>query len=492
MFFRYFLFFTMSFIWSLSKGQHSDIYTVKLPAKTTISQLKASGLQVENKYNLDSTTKNFFSDFLSVRTSDESLLTSLVNSGKLLYWEKQRTQYFHFTPSDTAFSRQWYLNKINIEPVWDFTLGDTSFVVGVIDSGVDYTHEDLKKNLAYNYNDPINGIDDDLDGYVDNFYGWDFGANDNDPMVDGFDFRAHGSSICGVVAASTNNTTGIASAAANCKYLPVKITDKAGLIIDSNIGIAYAAQMGVQVINCSFGSSEFSQAEADIIAYVTDSMDVLVVASAGNTASETQVYPAALEDVIGVCAVNQSDEKTAISNYGLAYQISAPGEAIYTTFVENDYTYTSGTSVAAAILSSAAILLRSYFPDESVFQIRNRLLNSADAIAKENVMFENLLGSGRLNLSAAFDNDSTKKSVMTLFPNPSNGNFTIDFTQLNSGNYQISFFDVLGNLYHRTKFFASATESNINFSLDYLKQGYYTVQLSGNGVSANSGIVIVK
>jgi hypothetical protein len=64
--------------------------------------------------------------------------------------------------------------------------------------------------------------------------------------------------------------------------------------------------------------------------------------------------------------------------------------------------------------------------------------------------------------------------------------------QLNSGNYQISFFDVLGNLYHRTEFFALATESNINFSLDYLKQGYYTVQLSGNGVSANSGIVIVK
>ncbi|MAC85998.1 MAG: hypothetical protein CMC94_03525, partial [Flavobacteriales bacterium] len=227
-------------------------------------------------------------------------------------------------------------------------------------------------------------------------------------------------------------------------------------------------------------------------AYVTDSMDVLVVASAGNTASETPVYPAALEDVIGVCAVNQSDEKTAISNYGLAYQISAPGEAIYTTFVENDYIYTSGTSVAAALVSSAAILVRSYFPDESVFQIRNRLLSSADAIAKENVMFENLLGSGRLNLSAAFDYASPKKSVMTLFPNPSNGNFTIDFTQLNSGNYQISFFDVLGNLYHRTEFFASATESNINFSLDYLKQGYYTVQLSGNGVSANSGIVIVK
>ena len=89
----------MSFICSLSKGQQSHIYTVKLPANTTISQLKASGLQVQNKYNLESTTKNFFSDFLSVRTSDESLLKSLVNSGDLLYWEKQRAQYFHFTPS---------------------------------------------------------------------------------------------------------------------------------------------------------------------------------------------------------------------------------------------------------------------------------------------------------------------------------------------------------------------------------------------------------
>ena len=123
--------------------------------------------------------------------------------------------------------------KIKAELSWDFTHGDSTFVVGVVDSGVDYTHEDLQENLAYNYDDPINGVDDDTDGYIDNYYGWDFGSNDHDPMVDGFSFAAHGSTICGIIAASTDNEIGTSSSAFNCRYLPVKITNSSGQIIDT-------------------------------------------------------------------------------------------------------------------------------------------------------------------------------------------------------------------------------------------------------------------
>jgi len=483
---------TMTFIVGLLKAQESQIYTVRLNSNIEASELVDKGLIIKRNYNNQSKRGSFFSSFLSVEVSDKKQLETLVESGTILYWETTRKQTLHYTPSDPFYTNQWYLDKINTESVWDFTQGDTSFVVGIVDSGVDYTHEDLQENLAYNYDDPINGVDDDDDGYIDNYYGWDFGSNDNNPMVDGFSFAAHGSTICGIVAASTDNEIGTSSTAFNCRYLPVKITDSSGQIIDTNVGIAYAAQMGVKVINCSFGSHEFSQAEADIIAYVTDSMDVLVIASAGNEGMKTEVYPAALEDVIGVCAVDEFDQKIPISNYGASFEISAPGESIYGPYVQNDYSYKSGTSVATAIVSSAAILLRSYFSNESVQEIRDRIIHSADDINSANSNYHNLLGTGRLNLLAAFEYDITKQPLMYFVPNPSNGEFVVDLNITDSGNYQISVFDVLGKLYHREEFFADANVQKRIFDLDNLTQGYYTIQLTGSGLNSSSGIIIVK
>lgn len=483
---------TMTFIVGLLKAQEAHIYTLRLNLNIEASILVDKGVEVRSYYQIQSKEDAFFSSFLTVEVSDEKLLDALVETGDILYWERVRSQKLHFSPSDPFYTNQWYLDKIKAESAWDYTQGDSSFVVGVVDSGVDYTHEDLQDNLAYNYDDPINGVDDDADGYIDNYYGWDFGSDDNDPMVDGFSFAAHGSTICGIVAASTDNDIGTSSSAFNCRYLPIKITNSSGQIIDTNAGIAYAAQMGVKVINCSFGSLEFSQAEADIIAYVTDSMDVLVVASAGNEGMNTEVYPASLEDVIGVCAVDEFDQKIAISNYGASFEISAPGESIYGPYVQNDYSYKSGTSVAAAVVSSAAILLRSYFYNESAEEIRNRIIHTTDNINSANSDYQNLLGTGRLNLLAAFEYERAKEPLMRFVPNPSNGEFVIDFNFTESGNYQISVFDVLGKLYHREDFFADANVQKRSFDLDNLTQGYYTIQLTGSGINASSGIVIVK
>ena len=483
---------TMTFIVGLLSAQESQLYTIRLNPNIEQSTLVSKGILINKSQFSHFGKDSFFSSFLSVEVSDEKLLDALVQSGDVLYWEKNRSQALHFSPSDPLYTNQWYLDKIKAELSWDFTHGDSTFVVGVVDSGVDYTHEDLQENLAYNYDDPINGVDDDTDGYIDNYYGWDFGSNDHDPMVDGFSFSAHGSTICGIIAASTDNEIGTSSSAFNCRYLPVKITNSSGQIIDTNAGIAYAAQMGVKVINCSFGSFEFSQAEADIITYVTDSMDVLVIASAGNEGMNTEVYPAALANVIGVCAVDENDQKITISNYGASFEISAPGESIYGPFVQNQYSFKSGTSVAAAVVSSAAILLRSYFSSENAMEIRNRILYSADPINNLNINYQNLLGSGRLNLLAAFKYNSAKAPLMKFVPNPSNGEFVINFNLVESGNYQISVFDVLGKLYHREEFFAQNKIQQISFDFESIKQGYYTVQLTGSEVNTSSGIIIVK
>jgi len=487
---RFFL--SMFFMVSFLQAQETSTYLVRLSPKVDISHISQKGLKAKYAYKFNQDKNPFLASFLRVEVSDIHILKDLKASGELLYWEKPRAQKLHFEPSDIYYSDQWHLEKIEAASAWDIAQGDSTFVVAVVDSGVDYMHEDLKDNLAYNYEDPVNGIDDDNDGYTDNYYGWDFGSNDHDPMVDGSNFFAHGSTICGVAAASTDNELGTSSPAFNCRYLPVKITSSSGSIIDTNAGILYGAQMGAKVINCSFGSFEFSQAEADIIEYVTDSMDVLVVASAGNKGLNRDVYPAALENVIGVCALDENDQKIAISNYGVNFDIAAPGAYIYGPYVQNDYSYKSGTSVAAAVVSGSAILLRSKFPTENVHQIRERLLNSTDDIYAVNSQYQGLLGMGRLNLFSAFEYETPGYLDMDITPNPSLGTFNLTIHVREYGNYQLSVFDVLGKLYYREDFFADLSTVKRSLKLDHINQGYYTVKVVGAHFEKSSGIVVVK
>ncbi len=480
--------FTLLF-YCFSTAQNTDFYRVRLSAPNISKQLELKGLSYKYSFR-NPTNSTFLNSFVDIACSDLSKIEELNKSGLILYWENTRVQELYFTPSDEYFNQQWYLDKISSPAVWDITRGDSSYFVGVVDSGVDYNHEDLNGSLAYNYADPINGIDDDNDGYIDNYYGWDFGANDSDPLIEGAGFFAHGSTMCGIISAETNNNVGTASTGFNCKYLPVKITDESGQIIDTNAGVLYAAQKGAQVINCSFGSTEYSQVEADIISYITDSLDVLVIASAGNNGLNIPVFPASLSNVIGVCATDEMDVKVPISNYHHSFDISAPGISIYAPDLENTYSFKSGTSVAAAIVSSAAILLRSYYRSETAQQIKFRLLNSTDYIDDINPLYSSALGTGRINLLNAFS-ESVIDPLITI-PNPSNGVFSMQLDLPDYGNYQISIFDVLGKLYHRTDFFARSKAYTEDFNLQDIKQGFYTITITRANYKNSCGIIIVK
>jgi serine protease len=484
--FGFTLLFTLVCI-SLSMAQGTNSYSVRLSKSTSLELIQAKNNFVSPLFQK---TKNsiFLNSFVEISHITTSELNTLVTDGVILYWESKRVQELYYSPSDESFHRQWYLDKIQAPKVWDIAQGDSTYFVGVVDSGVDYNHEDLSENLAYNYADPINGLDDDDDGYIDNFNGWDFGDLDNDPIINGS--YVHGSTMCGIIAAQTDNTIGTASTAFNCRYLPVKITNTSGVIVDTNAGVLYAAQMGAQVINCSFGSTEFSQVEADLFAYLTDSLDVVFVASAGNNGLNIPVYPASLPNVIGVCAMDEEDVKIPISNYHSTFDISAPGVSIYAPDKDNDYSYKSGTSVAAAVVSSAVILLRSYFTSEDANQIKNRLLNNTDCINDLNPLYSNGIGTGRLNLLNCFY--ESEKTELITFPNPSNGVFDLRLELPNYGNYQISIFDVLGKLYHRRDFCVSSKSHTEHLNLKDIKQGYYIIQISGDKYSKSSGIVIVS
>ncbi len=309
---------------------------------------------------------------------------------------KTDTSAYH--PNDPLTGQQYYLENIAAYEAWAITRGDTNYVVGIVDTGVELDHPDLVDAIAYNYGDPINGEDSDNDGYVDNFYGWDLGEGNNDPSINN---SAHGIHVSGIAAAMTNNHEGIAGVGYHTRFLPVKIDDELGRLIKAYEGIVYAADQGVDVVNCSWGShfnpGPFGQ---DIIDYAVLNNDVLVIAAAGNADDDVPFYPASFDLVVSVAATDSLDHKAGFSSYGPHVDISAPGHQVMSTWVNGSYMRGNGTSMASPVVAGAAALLRSHYPGISALQTAALLRMTADPIdhLEGNADYTSQLGYGRLNM----------------------------------------------------------------------------------------------
>ena len=328
-----------------------------------------------------------------------------------------------YTPSDTSLPIQYYINLINAENAWNITTGDTNIVIGITDTGWDPIHLDLVGNVKVNYADPINGSDDDSDGYIDNYLGWDLGMNDNDAL---WESLSHGVNVTGIAAAVTDNITGISGVGFKSKFLPVKISNNIGLLTDAYQGVVYAADHGCFVINCSWGSYDSTLFAKNIIDYAIINKGCLVVAAAGNDNSDSVFYPAGYVGVLSVAATDQNDIKLGTSNYGSYIDVSAPGGSIYTTG-PGGYSTNSGTSMAVPMVSGGAALLKAQFPSYTNAQITAIIKSTADDLNVLNPSYANELGSGRLNLFNAVsmiieENESTIK----IYPNPSKGTVRIE------------------------------------------------------------------
>lgn len=315
-----------------------------------------------------------------------------------------------YTPSDTLLSSQFYINLINAENAWNINQGDTAIVIGITDTGWDPTHPDLLGNIKVNYADPINGNDDDGDGYIDNYLGWDLGMDDNNAL---WESTGHGVNVTGIAAAVTDNVTGIAGVGFNTKFLPVKISNNIGQLIKAYQGIVYAADHGCFVINCSWGSSVPSQFSQSIIDYATINKGCLVVGAVGNDNGDISFYPAAYNGVLSVGATDPSDIKTAISNYGYYVDVSAPGEAMWTTGPNSGYGTNGGTSMAAPVISGGAALLKAQFSSYTNHQIAALIQATTDDLNVINPSYIDKLGSGRLNLFAAISGASAQFLALT-------------------------------------------------------------------------------
>lgn len=336
----------------------------------------------------------------NTQLSLEKAVNTLLATGMLVYAEPKFLPKVTFTPNDPQTGMQYFLNKIQAYAAWDIQQGDTNVVIGITDTGSDLDHPDLEPNLKYNYADPIDGIDNDGDTYVDNFHGWDLGENDNDPTCN---VSNHGSHVSGCADAATNNGNGVASPGFRCKFLPVKIADATGALTEAYEGITYAADHGCRIINCSWGGTGGGSFGQDVIEYATVNMNSLVVAAAGNDNSTEDFYPAGYNYVLTVASTGNNDGKSSFSNYGPHIDICAPGSNIYSAMYDNTYGFMSGTSMASPVAAGAAAIVLSQNPTYNAMQVGEKLRVTCDNIyaVPSNGIYLNQLGTGRINMFRA-------------------------------------------------------------------------------------------
>ena len=350
-------------------------------------------------------------------------------------------------PNDSSFSQLWGLHNtgqtggtsdadINAVDAWDIQTG-TDVLIGVIDTGVDWTHEELADNIWTNPGEiPDNGIDDDGNGYIDDVRGWDFVNKDNDPMDD----NGHGTHVAGTIAAVGNNGIGVVGVSWSAQIMPLKFlgADGSGITSDAILAIEYAMMMSAKLTNNSWGSSGFSQALYNAIA-VSGNANILFIAAAGNGGDDNigddndqdPHYPSSydLDNIISVASTNHNDAKSSFSNFGFtSVDLGAPGSSILSTVPGDTYSFLSGTSMATPHVSGAAALIWAQYPDLTNLQVKNRIVSTVDPIP---ALDGRSVTGGRLNAFVALaEPDSIPPAAVTdlAAADPTSNSITLTWT----------------------------------------------------------------
>ena len=237
-------------------------------------------------------------------------LTVLNSRPKLIRYAELQPKYSWqapFVPNDYDSTSMWHLNRVDAPRAWGVTRGDTNTVIAILDNSVQWDHPDLVNRIKFNFDDPIDGIDNDGNGKVDDYNGWDFAGDsvlfdeDNDPISSGG--FVHGTEVSGFAIADADNGIGVVGTGGLCKFVPTKHSNEStgNSVFRGFDGIVYAANLGVEVINCSWGGGGSSQADQEVIDYAVINNDCAVVAAGGNAPAGTRAktYPASYRWGVG-------------------------------------------------------------------------------------------------------------------------------------------------------------------------------------------------
>lgn len=272
---------------------------------------------------------------IAVGLSVEAAVAALASDPDVEFAEPNYIRYLRATPDDPRYAELWGLEKIGAPDAWATATDCRPAVIALVDSGVDATHPDLADNIWTNDLEIAgNGVDDDGNGYVDDVRGWDFVSNDNDP-VDG---NSHGTHVAGTLAAVGNNARGVVGICWRAKVMVLRAFNASGTgtVADIVEALEYARVKGARVVNASFASSQYSNAEREAIANL-NAAGVLLVAAAGNEGADsdrTPSYPAGydLPNIIAVAASDSADRLASFSNYGAtSVHLAAPGVGVLST-----------------------------------------------------------------------------------------------------------------------------------------------------------------
>ena len=391
-------------------------------------------------------------------------------------------------PNDTRYSDQWHLNQANDHDIdapeaWNIETGNDGILVAILDTGVRYFHKDLGgANASFSNSTDIdgniwinwaekngtNGVDDDGNGFVDDWVGWDFvesenvyaGEDGSTPDNDPRDFNGHGTHCAGIVAALNNNGYATSSPAGGwgngslqsdgdgVKIMPLRIgwswgrnwyeVGYIGMDYAAN-AFVYAADNGANIASCSWGSSN-SGGLGDAVDYFL-SKGGMVFHASGNGSADDPDYLDNRGDCISVASTDQDDKLSDFSNYGTWVDVSAPGTDILSTYhdhtdPENDYVASlSGTSMATPLSASVAALIWSKNPSWSANQVEQQLYDSADEIDGLNPSYAGKLGAGRVNAFNAINTGGPIPPTAEFSGSPTSGckDLTVNFSDQSSG-----------------------------------------------------------
>jgi len=395
------------------------------------------------------------SPFDKIDSLENSIKIASNNSAIVSYAEPDYLFYLRNTePNDESYSSLWGMDNIEAPKAWDITTGSKDIVVAVIDTGVNYNHPDLKDNIWHNEgedwngNNPgNNGLDDDGNGYIDDYYGINPGEIDGDPI----DGDTHGTHVSGTIGAVGNNSIGVAGVSWDVKIMCISFlkggtggtpTGFGSTAIES---VVYAAKMGAHISSNSWGSrgnGPISLGEA-----IMDS-EKLFIAASGNEGIDNDIYgdtPSAYEydNVIAVASNDSDDTMSSFSNFGgVSVDLAAPGRGILSTTPNNTYSSYTGTSMSCPHVAGGAALLMSQKLDATPLEIKNVLLDNVDKIPSYT---GKLVSAGRMNIY---------KSILAMRTDPV---LNISSPNSNSKFYNGSQNNITWNSYN--------TESNIKIEL---------------------------